>query len=129
MRDLKDETLRGCSLFARLDSEARSAVARAGEVVDHAEGAVLQQVGERLACWWLVLDGVVLLEGEDGAAVVASGDGWGADDALARRPTGRRAVAATDVRCLVVPRQRLEALLLDVPELSVALLRHRHLGS
>ena len=129
MRDLNDETLRGCQLFAGLDDAARHAVARAGEFVEHREGAVLQQIGERLACWWLVLEGVVLLEGDTGAAVVASGDGWGADDALARRPTRRRAVAASDVRCLVVPRGRLDALLLDVPELSVALLRDRRLGS
>ena len=129
MRDLKDETLRGCSLFAGLDSTERHAVARAGEVVEHAEGTVLQEVGERLACWWLVLDGVVLLDGDDGPAVVASGDGWGADDALGRQPTRRRAVAATGVRCLVVPRPRLTGLLHDVPALSIALLRHRRLGS
>jgi hypothetical protein len=76
-----------------------------------------------------VLDGVVVLEDDAGAAVVGAGGGWGADDALGRRPTTRTAVAATPVRCLVVPRPRLEALLLDVPDLSVRLLRDRRLGA
>jgi CRP-like cAMP-binding protein len=127
--DTKERDLQGCDLLAGLGSGARRQVARAGEVVTVEEGAVLQRPGERLACWWLVLEGVVVVDDAAGAAVIGSGDGWGADDVLGRRPTRRSAVAATPVRCLVVPRPRLEALLIDVPELSIALLRDRRLGA
>ena len=126
--DHKDATLRTCDVFAGLPPTARKTVARAGEVVTAAEGAVLQRRGERMACWWLVLEGVVAVEDDDGASLLVRGDGWGADDALGRQPTRRSAVAATAVRCLAVPRPRLAALLLDVPELALALLRSDRLG-
>ena len=127
--DTKEDTLGRCSLLAGLSRTARQVVARAAEVVEHEEGALLHEVGERLACWWLLLDGVVVVEDANGVAVLGGGDGWGADDVLARRTTRRRATAVTPVRCLVVPRPRMEALLVEVPELSVALLRDRRLGA
>ncbi len=128
-KDDKHDELRSCASLGGLGREDIRRLGRVAEVVEAAAGSVLHEVGEPAACWWLVLDGVVATERDGVTALIGAGDGWGADAALRHGPTNSRAVALSPVRCLVVARMHVEALLHDVPELAIKLLRHRRLGA
>ena len=128
-RDAKIAALSACAVLPALGPGRVNSLARVAEVIDAPAGAVLQEVGEPFASWWVVLEGVVVIDHDGVSALVAAGGGWGADTALRREPTDGRAVAVSPVRCLVVARHHVENLLNDIPELAVGLLRDPRLGA
>lgn len=120
-RDLKLEELTRSPLLRGLGPSQLVAVGRAGEVIDAEAGTVLETAGERPARWWLILEGIVVVDAPEGPWIAGRDDWWGVAEAL-RTPAGATMRAFDRTRCLVVDAQQLRALLTSVPELGVGLL-------
>lgn len=121
-RDKKLEELARSSRFQALSPSQLAAVGRAGEVIDVEAGTVLEAAGQRPARWWLILEGIIVVEGPEGTSIGGRDDWWGVAEALARRPAGATVRTFDHTRCLVVDAQHLRGLLTAVPELGVGLL-------
>ncbi len=121
-KDQKLEELTRSSLLGRLGPSQLAAVGRAGEVIDVEAGTVLEEAGQRRAQWWLILEGIVVVDGPEGTWIAGPDDWWGVADALGGRPTGATVCALDRTRCLAVEARQLRGLLTSVPELGVGLL-------
>lgn len=121
-RDLKLEELTRSSPLSGLRHSQLEAVGRAGEVIDAEAGAVLEAAGQRPARWWLILEGIVVVDGPHGTSIACRDDAWGGTEALGRRPAGATVRAFDRTRCLVVDAPQLRGLLTSVPELEAGLL-------
>jgi CRP/FNR family transcriptional regulator len=126
---ISSDELAQIPLFAALDTRALADVARRVEVRDYRPGEHIIFEGERPAGMFFVLRGRVRLSrtAPDGReqvlAMVASGENFNALPLFDERPNPTTARAMSAVRCLLLPRDALLALVRRYPDLALAALR------
>jgi CRP/FNR family transcriptional regulator, cyclic AMP receptor protein len=118
------DTLGQLALFADLTSAQLEAVAHTHEEDVFAAGERVLRKGLSGGNFYVILEGeaAVELDGRQ-LARLGRGDFFGEISALIGDPPTADVVAITILRCLVIPGQQLERLLLDRPQLALRLLR------
>ena len=118
------DTLSQLALFGDLTSAQLEAVAHTHEEDVFAAGERVLRKGLTGGNFYVILEGeaAVELDGRQ-LARLGRGDFFGEISALIGDPPTADVVAVTILRCLVIPGQQLERLLLDRPQLALRLLR------
>jgi CRP-like cAMP-binding protein len=118
------DTLSQLALFADLTPAQLEAVAHTHEEDVFAAGERVLRKGLSGGNFYVILEGeaAVELDGRQ-LARLGRGDFFGEISALIDDPPTADVVAVTILRCLVIPGQQLERLLLDRPQLALRLLR------
>jgi CRP-like cAMP-binding protein len=118
------ETLGQLALFADLSPSQLQAIAHSHEEDVFAAGERVLRRGLSGGNFYVILEGEAAVE-IDGAERhrLARGDFFGEISALTGEPPTADVVAATMLRCLVIPAAQLERLLLDRPQFMLRLLR------
>jgi CRP-like cAMP-binding protein len=118
------ETLGQLALFADLSPSQLQAIAHSHEEDVFAVGERVLRRGLSGGNFYVILEGeaAVEIDGEERHRL-ARGDFFGEISALTGEPPTADVVAATMLRCLVIPAAELERLLLDRPQFMLRLLR------
>jgi len=118
------DTLAQLALFADLTPAQLEAVAHTHEEDVFAAGERVLRKGLSGGNFYVILEGeaAVDLDGQQ-LAKLGRGDFFGEISALTGDPATNDVVAVTILRCLVIPAQQLERLLLDRPQFALRLLR------
>ena len=118
------ETLGQLALFADLSPSQLDAIAHSHEEDVFAEGERVLRRGLSGGNFYVILEGEasVEIEGEERARL-RRGDFFGEVSALTDEPPTADVVAATLLRCLVIPAPQLERLLVERPQLALRMLR------
>jgi CRP-like cAMP-binding protein len=118
------ETLGQLALFADLSPAQLEAIAHSHEEDVFAAGERVLRRGLSGGNFYVILEGeaAVEIDGEERQRL-ARGDFFGEISALTGDPPTADVVAATMLRCLVIPAAELERLLLDRPQFMLRLLR------
>jgi CRP-like cAMP-binding protein len=118
------ETLGQLALFADLTPSQLEAVAHSHEEDVFAAGERVLRRGLSGGNFYVILEGEasVEIDGQERHRL-GRGEFFGEISALTGEPPTADVVAATVLRCLVIPAAQLERLLLDRPELMLRLLR------
>jgi CRP-like cAMP-binding protein len=118
------DTLAQLALFADLTPSQLQAIAHSHEEDVFAQGERVLRRGLSGGNFYVILDGEAAVEisGIERQRL-ARGDFFGEISALTGEPPTADVVAATVLRCLVIPAQQLERLLLDRPEFALRMLR------
>jgi CRP/FNR family transcriptional regulator, cyclic AMP receptor protein len=118
------ETLGRLALFADLTPAQLEAIVHSHEEDVFAPGERVLRRGLSGGNFYLILEGEasVELDGES-RAKLGRGEFFGEISALTGEPPTTDVVAATMLRCLVIPGPQLEHLLLDRPQLMLRMLR------
>ena len=118
------DTLGQLALFADLTPAQLEAVAHTHEEDVFAAGERVLRKGLSGGNFYVILDGeaAVDLDGQQ-LARLGRGDFFGEISALTGEPPTTDVVAVTILRCLVIPAQQLERLVLDRPQFALRLLR------
>ena len=118
------DTLGQLALFADLTPSQLEAIAHSHEEDVFAAGERVLRRGLSGGNFYVILEGEasVELEGES-RAKLTRGDFFGEISPLTGEPPTTDVIAATMLRCLVIPGPQLEQLLLDRPQLMLRMLR------
>lgn len=118
------DTLGQLALFADLTPAQLEAVAHTHEEDVFAAGERVLRKGLSGGSFYVILEGeaAVDIDGQQ-LAKLGRGDFFGEISALTGDPPTNDVVAVTILRCLVIPAQQLERLLLDRPQFALRLLR------
>ena len=118
------DTLAQLALFADLTPAQLEAVAHTHEEDVFAAGERVLRKGLSGGNFYVILDGeaAVDLDGQQ-LANLGRGDFFGEISALTGEPPTTDVIAVTILRCLVIPAQQLERLVLDRPQFALRLLR------
>jgi CRP-like cAMP-binding protein len=118
------ESLGQLALFADLTPSQIEAIVHSHEEDVFAQGQRVLRRGISGGNFYVILDGeaVVEVDGEERARL-SRGEFFGEISALTGDPPSADVVAATVLRCLVIPAAGLERLLLERPQLMLRLLR------
>ena len=118
------DTLSQLALFADLTPSQLQAIAHSHEEDVFAAGERVLRRGLSGGNFYVILEGDAVVESA-GAEVARLGRGefFGEISALTGEPPAADVVAATMLRCLVIPAAQLERLLLDRPQFMLRLLR------
>ena len=118
------DTLGQLALFADLTPALLEAVAHTHEEDVFAAGERVLRKGLSGGNFYVILEGeaAVELDGEQ-LARLGRGEFFGEISALTGEPPTTDVVAVTILRCLVIPAQQLERLVLDRPEFALRMLR------
>jgi CRP-like cAMP-binding protein len=118
------ETLGQLALFADLSPAQLEAIAHSHEEDVFAAGERVLRRGLSGGNFYVILEGeaAVEIDGEERQRL-ARGDFFGEISALTGEAPTADVVAATMLRCLVIPAAELERLLLDRPQFMLRLLR------
>ncbi len=118
------DTLGQLALFADLSPAQLEAIAHTHEEDVFAAGDRVLRKGLSGGNFYVILEGeaAVDLDGQQ-LARLGRGDFFGEISALTDDPPTTDVVAVTILRCLVIPAQQLERLLLDRPQLALRMLR------
>ena len=118
------ETLGQLALFADLSPSQLQAIAHSHEEDVFAAGERVLRRGLSGGNFYVILEGeaAVEIDGEERHRL-ARGDFFGEISALTGEAPTADVVAATMLRCLVIPAAQLERLLLDRPQFMLRLLR------
>ena len=118
------DTLGQLALFADLTPAQLEAVAHTHEEDVFAAGERVLRKGLSGGNFYVILDGeaAVDLDGRQ-LANLGRGDFFGEISALTGEPPTTDVIAVTILRCLVIPAQQLERLVLDRPQFALRLLR------
>jgi CRP-like cAMP-binding protein len=123
-QDRRVELLAGCPLFKGIDDEGLVALAERATQVDFPAGHVIARQGEIGTGFFVVIEGQVRVV-RDGkpVATLGAGEFFGELSVLDRMP--RNAMVAADVptTCLALASWDFEAVLLEQPALTLAILR------
>jgi CPA1 family monovalent cation:H+ antiporter len=118
------ETLGQFSLFADLGPPQLEAIAQSYEESVFSEGERVLRRGLASGDFFVILEGEALVEaGGENEIRLGRGEFFGEISALTGDPPAADVVAATLLRCLVIPGAQLERLLLERPQLMLRLLR------
>ena len=118
------DTLAQLALFADLTQAQLEAVAHTHEEDVFAAGERVLRKGLTGGNFHVILEGEAAVElGGQQLARLGRGDFFGEISALTGDPPTADVVAVTILRCLVIPAQQLERLLLDRPQFALRLLR------
>jgi len=118
------DTLAQLALFADLTPAQLEAVAHTHEEDVFAAGERVLRKGLSGGNFYVILEGdaAVDLDGQQ-LARLGRGDFFGEISALTGEPPTTDVIAVTILRCLVIPAQQLERLVLDRPQFALRLLR------
>jgi CRP-like cAMP-binding protein len=118
------ESLGQLALFADLTPSQIEAIVHSHEEDVFAQGQRVLRRGISGGNFYVILDGeaVVEVDGEERARL-SRGEFFGEISALTGDPPSADVVAATVLRCLVIPAAGLERLLLERPQLMLRLLQ------
>jgi CRP-like cAMP-binding protein len=118
------DSLGQLALFADLTPAQLEAVAHTHEEDVFAAGERVLRKGLSGGNFYVILEGeaAVELDGEQ-LAQLSRGEFFGEISALTGEPPTTDVVAVTILRCLVIPAQQLERLLLERPEFALRMLR------
>ncbi len=118
------ESLGQLALFADLTPSQLEAIAHTHDEDVFAEGERVLRRGLSGGNFYVILDGEakVEFEGEERNRL-GRGEFFGEISALTGEPPAADVVAATTLRCLVIPAAQLEQLLLERPQFMLRLLR------
>jgi CRP/FNR family cyclic AMP-dependent transcriptional regulator len=118
------ETLGQLALFADLTPAQLEAVAHSHDEDVFAAGERVLRRGLSGGNFYVILEGEASVElGGEERHRLGRGDFFGEISALTGEPPTADVVAATVLRCLVIPAAQLERLLLDRPQFMLRLLR------
>ena len=118
------DTLGQLALFADLTPSQLQAIAHSHEEDVFAPGERVLRRGLSGGNFYVILEGEAAVElGGEERLGLGRGEFFGEISALTGEPPTADVVAATMLRCLVIPAAQLERLLLDRPELMLRLLR------
>ena len=122
--DRRSELLAGCPLFRGIDANGLAVLAEVATAVDFPAGHVIARQGEIGTGFFVIVSGGVRVM-RDGTVVAHLGPGefFGELSVLDRMP--RNAMVAADVptTCLALASWDFEAVLLEQPALTLAILR------
>jgi len=118
------EILGQFALFADLTPPQLEAIAQSHEERVFAAGDRVLRRGLSSGDFYVILEGEAVVElGGGEEARLGRGEFFGEISALTAEPPSADVVAASLLRCLVIPAQQLERLLLERPQLMLRLLR------
>ncbi|HYN69822.1 MAG TPA: cyclic nucleotide-binding domain-containing protein [Candidatus Eisenbacteria bacterium] len=122
--DRRAELLAGCPLFRSIDAEGLAALAERATQVDFPAGHVIARQGEIGTGFFVVIDGHVRVV-RDGKPVATLGPGefFGELSVLDRMPRNAMVAAEVPTTCLALASWDFEAVLLQQPALTLAILR------
>jgi CRP-like cAMP-binding protein len=118
------ESLGQLALFADLTPSQIEAIAHSHEEDVFADGQRVLRRGLSGGSFYVILEGEATVEvGDEELARLRRGDFFGEISALTGDTPSADVVAATVLRCLMIPAAQLERLLLERPKLMLRLLR------
>ncbi len=118
------DELRATPIFAGATDAALERVAAASGEMQASAGQVIALEGDRGSGMFVILEGTARVEWRGGTVDLDAGTFFGELTLLA--PGGRRnarVVAATDMRCLAIPRDAALELIESEPSVTLAMLR------
>jgi len=122
--DRRAELLAGCPLFHGIDPSGLAMLAERAETVDFPAGHVIARQGEIGTGFFVIVEGrVKVVRDGEVVAELGAGDFFGELSVLDRMP--RNATVATEIptTCLALASWDFDAVLLDQPALTLAILR------
>lgn len=122
--DRRSAILAGCPLFTGIDPEGLQALADKAAQIDFPAGHVIARQGEIGTGFFVVIDGRVRVV-RDGSLIATLGPGefFGELSVLDRQPRNAMVAAEVATTCLALASWDFEAVLLDQPRLTLAILR------
>jgi CRP/FNR family cyclic AMP-dependent transcriptional regulator len=122
--DRRSELLAACPLFAGIDADGLAALATRATQVDFPSGHVIARQGEIGTGFFVIIDGRVRVV-RDGEVVATLGPGefFGELSVLDRMPRNAMVSAEVPTSCLALAAWDFEAVLLEQPRLTIAILR------
>jgi CRP-like cAMP-binding protein len=122
--DRRSAILAGCPLFTGIDAEGLQALADKAAQIDFSAGHVIARQGEIGTGFFVVIDGRVRVV-RDGSLIATLGPGefFGELSVLDRQPRNAMVAAEVATTCLALASWDFEAVLLDQPRLTLAILR------
>jgi CRP-like cAMP-binding protein len=123
-QDRRVELLAGCPLFKGIDDEGLATLAARATQVDFPAGHVIARQGEIGTGFFVVIEGQVRVV-RDGKLVASLGAGefFGELSVLDRMPRNAMVAAEVATTCLALASWDFEAVLLEQPALTLAILR------
>lgn len=123
-QDRRAELLAGCPLFKGIDAEGLAALAERATQVDFPAGHVIARQGEIGTGFFVVIEGRVRVV-RDGrlVATLGAGEFFGELSVLDRMPRNAMVAAEVPTTCLALASWDFEAVLLEEPALTLAILR------
>jgi CRP/FNR family cyclic AMP-dependent transcriptional regulator len=123
-RDRKTELLSAARLFDGVDAEGMDRIAAVAVQVDFAADHVIARQGEIGTGFFVIVSGAarVVRDGET-VAVIGPGDFFGELSVLDGRPRIAQVIANGPTSCLALASWDFEALLLEEPRVTLAILR------
>lgn len=122
--DRRSAILAGCPLFTGIDPEGLQALADKAAQIDFPAGHVIARQGEIGTGFFVVIDGRVRVV-RDGSLIATLGPGefFGELSVLDRQPRNAMVAAEVATTCLALASWDFEAVLLEQPRLTLAILR------
>jgi len=122
--DRRIQLLAGCPLFRGIDQEGLDVLAAKATQVDFPAGHVIARQGEIGTGFFVVIDGRVRVV-RDGQVIATLGPGefFGELSVLDRQPRNAMVAAEVPTTCLALASWDFEAVLLEEPRLTLAILR------
>jgi CRP/FNR family cyclic AMP-dependent transcriptional regulator len=123
-QDRRAELLGGCPLFHGIDAEGLAMLADRATQVDFPAGHVIARQGEIGTGFFVIISGRVRVV-RDGTLVATLGDGefFGELSVLDRMPRNAMVAAEVPTSCLALASWDFDAVLLEQPALTLAILR------
>jgi CRP/FNR family cyclic AMP-dependent transcriptional regulator len=122
--DRRAELLSGCPLFHGIDGHGLAMLAEKATTVDFPAGHVIARQGEIGTGFFVIVEGRVRVV-RDGATVaeLGAGDFFGELSVLDRMPRNASVTAEAATTCLALASWDFDAVLLEQPALTLAILR------
>ncbi|HEX5450950.1 MAG TPA: cyclic nucleotide-binding domain-containing protein [Candidatus Limnocylindrales bacterium] len=122
--DRRTELLAGCPLFHGIDAEGLAMLAEKATQIGFPAGHVIARQGEIGTGFFVVMDGRVRVV-RDGEPIATLGPGefFGELSVLDRQPRNAMVAAEVPTTCLALAAWDFEAVLLEQPRLTLAILR------
>jgi CRP/FNR family cyclic AMP-dependent transcriptional regulator len=122
--DRRAELLAGCPLFRGIDADGLARLAERATQVDFPAGHVIARQGEIGTGFFVIVSGGVRVV-RDGTIVahLATGDFFGELSVLDRMPRNAMVAAEEPTSCLALASWDFDAVLLEQPALTLAILR------
>ena len=120
----KAELLASARLFDGVDAEGMDRIATVAVEVDFPTDHVIARQGEVGTGFFIIVDGTArVMRGGEAVATLGAGDFFGELSVLDGRPRNAQVVAASPVRCLALASWDFETVLLEEPQVALAILR------
>ena len=122
--DWRAELLSGCPLFHGIDAHGLAMLAAKATTVEFPAGHVIARQGEIGTGFFVIVEGRVRVV-RDGTVVaeLGAGDFFGELSILARMPRSASVTTETPTTCLALASWDFDAVLLEQPALTLAILR------